>query len=629
MRNILPWIITAALVAASIVSCTTPYEEEEPTPVEFTTIARDDQSAVKQASSMVIEDEETWEATWASLVPNLIQRPLPPEIDWGKYVLLAHFMGQKSTNGYEVEFTEVLEGDKISVRVTEISPGSNCTLLQVITAPYHIVQIPKTDKEVEFILQQEGRRCPSATWYDWPMFHHDAQHSGTATGRGTNTIGSTLQFVFDTRSQANGDPDGAILASPVVANDGTIYVASSSPDEGIVYALDSAGNVKSGWPFRIYAEIYSTPAIGPDNTIYLCTSVTSAGENFFALYPSGKPKWTLKVPAASPVDFSVSSSPVIVKEWVGSWLRQVIYAGTSDGYLYKIIDQGSSGSIAWGIQLSYTSNIMLGISSPAVGPSGTIYVGILDPTLEEDRQGSLGRWGKLVALNPDGSERWRIALTTTNCITDDLNVYEEVCSPAVAVVHYPNYFCNMPPGDYETIFAGTTDHTMKAVRENPSTGKPSINMHFEASGGIRTGCPAIYDLNGDGWVEVIFGTSFTLVNNIYAVSFTQNVTAAPAFCNEYWHLYTGLSWLSGPAVAVAPTFQPWVFMGSQNLSGNSKVYSITWNGTIVGTYDLGSDNVGASPAVAQGPTPPNLLGATGWVFVGSSLGKLYAFGPPY
>jgi hypothetical protein len=641
MRNILAWIIVAVLVAANVVSCTTPYEGDEPTPVEFATIAKGDQSAVTGSDSVVISDVATWEATWDGLVAHLLQRPPPPEIDFGDYILLAHFMGQRPTSGYEVEFTEVLEGDKISATVTEISPGSNCTLLQVITAPYLVIQIPKTDKEVQFTVQQESRSCKTAAWYDWPMYHHDAQHSGGATGRGIITTDGNLQFSFDTRSQAGGDPDGFIDASPVVANDGTIYVAvaSASSGEGTVYALDSSGSLKTGWPFSIGAEIHATPAIGPDNTIYLCTHVTSTGDNFFALNPSGTIKWKLKVPGASAVNFSVFSSPAVVTEWVAektssssppwgfiSTLRQAIYVGASDGYLYKIIDGGSSGRIAWGIQLSYTANTWLGISSPAVGPSGTIYVGILDPTVE-----SGGHWGKLAALNPDGSERWRIALTTTNYITTE-GVYEEVCSPTVAVVHYPYYFHNMPSGDYETVFAGTTDYRMKAVRENPITRQPSLDMDFGASGGIRTGCPAIIDLNGDGWVEVIFGTAFTLSNNVYAVSFTQGTGIASAFCEEYWHFSTGLNWLSGPAVAFAPNLQPIVFIGSMDpvASGNSKIYSINWDGTIIGTYDLAApDCVWSSPAVAQGPTPTNLLGAAGWVFVCSILGKLYAFGPPY
>jgi len=630
MRKILLWATVAVIVAGGAVSCTTPYEVQ-PTLVEFTTIAKGYQSAVTESDSVVINDVGTWEDTWDKLTAHLINPEPAPEVDFNKYILLAHFMGQKPTSGYEVEFTEVLEGAAISATVREVSPAPECALLQVITAPYHVIQIPKTDKEVKFTVEQEIRPCPLATWYDWPMFHHDAQRSGIASGAGIITSATNFRFSFDTRSQAGGDSNGSIQASPVVANDGTIYVASASQNRGTVYALDYGGNLKTGWPFIIDAQISATPAIGPDNTIYLATYVTSSGYNFFALNPSGTIKWKLKVPVADPVNFVTLNSPVVVTEWVtkGQQIvqRPVIYISARDnGYLYKIIDDDTYGRIAWEKYLSWTSNIFLGISSPAVGPSGTIYVGILDPTVEDG-----GHWGKIVALNPDGSERWRISLTTTNWITN-VGMYEEVASPAVAVVHYPNLFHDIPPGDYETVFAGTTDYRMKAIRENPNTHEPSIDMDFRASDDIVS-CPAIYDLNGDGWVEVIFGTVSIVYprNHVHAVSFLQGTGQAPAFCQEYWRFPTGQYVVPfSPAVALAP--QPTVFIGV----GDS-IYSLGWeritpNGIDyyplnVESYTFIDDWVGTSPAVAQEVT--NLLGAPGWVFVGSYDSKLYAFGPAF
>jgi hypothetical protein len=631
MRKIVLCAIVGMILAGGAVSCLAT-QPVQPTPVEFTTIAKGDYSAINQSSSEVIKDQETWAARWAMIqftCPECIERPPPPEIDFGDYILLAHFMGQKSTSGYEVEFTEVLEGDEISATVKEVSPASGCIVGQVITAPYEVIQIPKTDKQVKFTVQQEIQPCPIPTWVGWPMFHGDPQRTGIASGAGIVTNSTNFQFSFNTQSQPGGDPSGGILASPVVANDGTIYVASKSPGRGTVYALDSAGNLKTGWPFSIDAEIANTPAIGPDNTIYLSTYVTSTGYNFFALNSSGAVKWKLRIPEASPVNFTFSS-PVVVTEGVTEYgdlivPRSVIYVSAPDnGYLYKIVDDDTYGRIAWGIQLSYTSNILLGISSPAVGPSGTIYVGILDPTLEQDSHGNWGHWGKLAAVNPDGSVRWRQILTTTNNITSE-GVYEEVSSPAVAVVHYPDVFHNIPPGDYETVFAGTTDHRMKAVRENPSTHNASGEMDFGASGGIRMSCPAIYDLNGDGWVEVIFGTASFPVNNVYAVSFLQGQgQASSGFCKEYWHVPTGghLVYYS-PAVALAP--QPTVFVCSTEglLTTDNQIYSIKWDGTILGIYTI--DDPPSSPAVAQEVT--NVLGAPGWVFVGSADGKLYAFGP--
>ena len=145
------------IVAANVVSCTVPYLGE---PIAFTTISKGEQSAVTESESVVISDVGTWEDTWDTLKAHLVNPPAAPDVDFDQYVLLAHFMGQKPSSGYDVEFTEVLEGDKISAIAKEISPGSGCIVLHVITAPYHVIQIPKTDKEVQFTVQQEVRPCP-------------------------------------------------------------------------------------------------------------------------------------------------------------------------------------------------------------------------------------------------------------------------------------------------------------------------------------------------------------------------------------------------------------------------------------------------------------------------------------
>jgi hypothetical protein len=160
MRKILLWATVAVIVAGGVVSCTTPYEGKEPTPIAFTTIAKGDQSTVTQSDSVVISDVGTWEDTWDRLTAHLINPEPAPEVDFNEYILLAHFMGQKPTSGYEVEFTEVLEGaTDISAAIREISPAPECMLAQVITSPYHVIQVPKTEKDVQFTVKEMVRPC--------------------------------------------------------------------------------------------------------------------------------------------------------------------------------------------------------------------------------------------------------------------------------------------------------------------------------------------------------------------------------------------------------------------------------------------------------------------------------------
>lgn len=467
-------------------------------------------------------------------------------------------------------------------------------------------------------------------WYDWPMFHHDAQGTGVATANGIFTVPANLRWTFDTRTF---DPAAKIWASSVVADDGTIYAVSTSPTGGgKLYALDSAGNLKLGlWPFATTAEITSTPAISPEVTtynppsrIYVATH-EQAGDNLFALNPTtGAVIWSLQVPGAI---MGASSLTVVMDPFTN---RPAIYFGTASGILFKVIDLGNAGSFmpadgGWQKLLSVPNPFIGFPSSPALSHDNTIvYAGIckgpganIAPCY--DFWGATTTcddyWGYLVALNAnDGSSRWSIKVSTTGSFMSP----EWVSSPAVEVVDYPA--CQgLPAGPYETIFAGTSDRRMRSVREVTPTAARGM-MDFGA-GGLIGSCPAIYDLNGDGNIEVIFGSAD---NKVYAVTFTpcQN---APAYCNEYWHFTTGGEVVSSAAIAVAP--QPTVFIGSND----NRIYSINWNESTWGTWGVGyydtGDDVVSSPAVARPiPPPPGWFGP-GCIFVGSTDGKLYAFCP--
>jgi outer membrane protein assembly factor BamB len=473
-------------------------------------------------------------------------------------------------------------------------------------------------------------------WYSWPMFHQDAQHTGKARSNGIFTV--SPQWEFDTRTF---DSVGKIWASPVVAKDGTIYtVSTSSTNGGKVYALDSEGNIKPGWPFcppviTTPPEITSTPAISPEvltytrpTRIYVGTH-EQAGNNFFALDPTtGAVIWSLQVPGAI---MGASSLTVAMDPFTN---KPAIYFGTSSGNLTKIVDLGNTGSFmpadgGWQKYLSVPNPFIGFPSSPTLSHDNTIvYAGIckgpgatIDPCCDLGgiTEACDNYWGYLVALNAnDGSIRWSIKHTTTGTSWAP----EWVSSPAVEVVDYPACL-GLPAGSYETIFAGTSDQRLRAIREVTPTSAQRV-MDFGASGLIGS-CPAISDLNGDGNVEVIFGSAD---NNVYAVTFTpcQN---APAYCNVYWHLTTNEEVVSSASIALAP--QPTVFIGSND----NRIYSINWEEATwpapwgpgdwgVGYYDTGGDVV-SSPAVAQPIT--TLLGVPGWVFVGSNDGKLYAFGP--
>jgi inhibitor of cysteine peptidase len=198
----------------------------------------------------------------------------------------------------------------------------------------------------------------------WPMFHHDAKHTGKTTHPGTH-IGA-LKWRFKT--------DGQIVSSPAIAADGTVYVGS---EDNYFYAINRDGSLK--WRFKTGGIIRSSPAIASDGTIY----VGSFDGKLYAFNGStGTPfKWP-----PYQTGNGIESSPVIGTDGT-------VYVGSSDGYFYAV---DATGNLLWSIPL-YGAGSPVG-SSPAIGDDGTIYVGC---------------WFRdLFALDPSGYVRWQYATYT-------------------------------------------------------------------------------------------------------------------------------------------------------------------------------------------------------------------------
>jgi len=206
-----------------------------------------------------------------------------------------------------------------------------------------------------------------------------------------------------------------IFTSPAIGDDGTIYFGDT---KHYIYALYPNGTLR--WRYETSNEIYSSPAIGDDGTVY-CGSDDG---NLYALYPNnGTVKWYYHT-----------------GDWVGRGPSiaddGTIYFGSWDGYLYAVHPNGT---------LKWKTGGNLVSTTPVTAQDGTIYVGnrylsaiypnngsvkwTFDPGPQETIRGGnpcisadgtiffgthIGQTdgGELIAVNPDGTERWRIMLAT-------------------------------------------------------------------------------------------------------------------------------------------------------------------------------------------------------------------------
>jgi len=215
-----------------------------------------------------------------------------------------------------------------------------------------------------------------------------------------------------------------ILSSPVIGFDGTIYFGCGQS----ILALNSNGTKR--WQHSTGHVVYSSPAIGDDGTVYCGCHDTY----LYALYPNnGTEKW---------------------KFHTGDWIRVspciaddgTIYCVSTDGYLYAVrpngtmiwrtwVEAGTSptigqdrtiyagwsqlyavnpvnGSVNW----VYDTGGCIQGGTPCSSLDGTIYFGTIVGIID----------GYLVALNPNGSERWKARIgecESAPAISEDGTIY--------------------------------------------------------------------------------------------------------------------------------------------------------------------------------------------------------------
>jgi outer membrane protein assembly factor BamB len=179
-----------------------------------------------------------------------------------------------------------------------------------------------------------------------------------------------------------------IQSSPAIGPDGTIYLSDFPGD---IFALRDPGagsTLELLWRFHpdTATPLHATPAIGRSGAVYLGFSSgtgASATSTLYAVVPpasgnQGQVYWSVDLGAGR-----MTSSPTIGPD-------DTIYVVTGPG---KVVALSPDGKMKWTAQAGPTLR-----STPALGPDGTVYVGSTD--------------GKLYAVAPpaggagQGSVRW-------------------------------------------------------------------------------------------------------------------------------------------------------------------------------------------------------------------------------
>lgn len=115
------------------------------------TIAKGAFSGVQEQTFQVITNDAQWKDIWRK--HSALKKPVTaaPEIDFDKESVVFAALGQKRTGGYAIEVVRVeTAGAKTEVLLRTRAPAPGGFQLQALSAPFHIVAVPKISNPVEF-----------------------------------------------------------------------------------------------------------------------------------------------------------------------------------------------------------------------------------------------------------------------------------------------------------------------------------------------------------------------------------------------------------------------------------------------------------------------------------------------
>lgn len=130
----------------------------------FETIEVGDQSGFDFADAQVfkIENQSEWEEFWSQHKENQIPPPPPPPVDFSREMVVAVVDRIEPSGGYGFGITDIEEIDgALFVSATRGIPAAECVVADVITQPFHIVRMAKSDEEPELAISKETRTCAS------------------------------------------------------------------------------------------------------------------------------------------------------------------------------------------------------------------------------------------------------------------------------------------------------------------------------------------------------------------------------------------------------------------------------------------------------------------------------------
>jgi len=164
--------------------------------------------------------------------------------------------------------------------------------------------------------------------------------------------------------------------APTFAANESVYIGGYNNNDRGVRNL-SSNLATSNWTFGVGINFNATATIGSDGTIY----IGAMNGQLYAINPNGTEKWSASFGTWTATTPAFGPDGTLYFAGEGNSLNP-LFNGVLTAY------NPANGNVLWSVGLTQKVNH----GGPAVAPDGTIYVG--------------GHEKKMVAYNPDGTEKW-------------------------------------------------------------------------------------------------------------------------------------------------------------------------------------------------------------------------------
>lgn len=117
--------------------------------VSFAVLHEGEQSGeITERVNYRIRTEDEFASLWMALHTD--DATQVPYVDFEAHDVLAVFEGERPSGGYDISVVSVMErGDgTVAVTILHEEPGATCMTISVITSPFELVVVPKSDSKI-------------------------------------------------------------------------------------------------------------------------------------------------------------------------------------------------------------------------------------------------------------------------------------------------------------------------------------------------------------------------------------------------------------------------------------------------------------------------------------------------